>query len=78
MDFTNLSANAFKFGLRGGNASGSMPADRIIMSKPDENLESRSRIRYRHLARSSQPPLVRLRAACRIHASLGLGVIPAT
>jgi hypothetical protein len=41
-------------------------------------LLSRSLSNWRHLARISQPFMARFRAACRIQASVGLRVIPAT
>jgi hypothetical protein len=46
IDRTNLSANAFKFGLRGGRRRYSTPADSRMARNDAATLASRSRTRY--------------------------------
>ena len=77
-DFTQRSANAFKFGLRAGSGSVLTSPDSIILRNDSQYLASRSWIRYRQLSRKPHSSMVTFLAICFIQASLGCGVIPAT
>ncbi len=70
-DNIHRSAKAFKFGLRGGNFSGSAPADLVMRQKDLQNFVSLSRIRYRQTSKNPHPSMVTFHAIWFIQDSFG-------
>src|ERR1700679_3126261 len=73
---TQRSAKAFKFGLRGGRANGSMALDHRASRKAAQNFVSRSWRKNLRPRRTPELSSVALRAIWSIHSEVGSLVKP--
>ena len=76
-DFTQRSANEFRFGLLAGSLTVLTPTASTVCLNARQNFESRSWIKYRLDERKPTSAMVTFRATWVIQCPSGYGVMPA-